>query len=380
MEHVPFNAALLKTIRTAFPDKTIDFWGEDSHIEEIKRQLGASYSVSIKWSSIMIPPRHAGFYKRFLPDLQNIKFLLDKLNSEPSSDVLVITFGNASILWTLKYYISSVNKDKKIQVVLHGDFSKLRYRASLRDHLNPLYHIGTLKTALRFACEQRIQYIVLEEAIHSAIIEVMPFLGDRFSVFDHPLPGDNKPVGVCDLTSPVQIGFLGAASERKGFIRYLQVAADVKRQMPGLADFHLVGYISEYQRNYDFDCLIDKPTTQRLNRDEYVNRLNKLHFVCLFYEREYELTASGVLLDCIEYGKPIIASRLPIFEMPARKLHDIGYLCDSDEFSRTIINIINTNDSARYEKQVQNMLRLKVTRSPETLANVYRGLIEYGHA
>jgi len=380
LEHIPFNAALLKTIRIAYPDKRINFWGEVTHIEEIKKQLGITYSATISWSTLALPQRHSGFYKRFVPDRKTIKSLLNVLNEEASGAVLVITFGNASIMWTLKYYVASVKRDKRIQVILHGDFSKLRYRTSLKNHLNPFYHIGTLKTALRFACDQRIQYIVLEKAIHDAIMEEMPFLRDRFSVFEHPVPGDDKPVGICDLRSPVQIGFLGSASERKGFKRYLQVAADVKRQLPGLVDFHLIGYISEHQKGYDFDCLNDQPNTQRLKRKEYIDRLNKLHFVCLFYDKEYELTASGVLLDCMEYGKPIIASRLPIFETLERKLHDIGYLCNADEFSSTIVNIIKNDDPKRYEKQVQNMLRAKDSRTPEALANLYRGLIDYGHA
>ncbi len=73
--------------------------------------------------------------------------------------------------------------------------------------------------------------------------------------------------------------------------------------------------------------LSEMPGTERMSRDEYINRLKNLHFVCLFYDKYYEFSASGVLMDSIAWGKPIVATRLPIFENLENLYGDIGYLC-----------------------------------------------------
>jgi len=381
LEHVPFNSSLLRIIRVAFPHERICFYAEESHSEQVRKQIGVELAASIDWENIILPPRHSSFYRRISSDFKLVKSLLNQLNTDPSHSVLVMT-GNPSLLWALKYYVSTMHKDKRIQVILHGDFSRLRYMGSRRNYFNPFYHVGTLKTALRFACHDRIQHIVLEEAVLEAIIEEMPFLQNRFSVLDHPIPGDNQPYEVSDFNLPIQFGFLGITLERKGFTKYLTVAADIKRQFPGLADFHLIGFLLDYQEKQNIPelaCLIDKPSTQLVSRDEYIQRLSKLHFVCLFYEEDYEFTASGVLLDCVEWAKPIVASQLPLFEKLNSKFGDIGYLCKADEFSHTIETIVRDIDPDRYKRQALNMLNVKKSRTPEALANKYCELVGQLH-
>ena len=106
-----------------------------------------------------------------------------------------------------------------------------------------------------------------------------------------------------------------------------------------------------------------------------VNRLKKLHYVCLFYDKYYELSASGVLMDSIACGKPIIGTKLPILKTIEQRFGDIGYLCRKNEFSKTIGSIIKKNDSGRYRRQVFNMSKVKASRTPEKLATKYLRLV-----
>ena len=116
--------------------------------------------------------------------------------------------------------------------------------------------------------------------------------------------------------------------------------------------------------------------TKEMSRNEYVNRIKNLHFVCLFYDKYYESCASGVLMDSIAWEKPIIATQLPIFRSLQKRFGDIGYLCRNNEFSETIGSIIRINDSARYKRQVVNMSQVKATRTPEALSMKYLEFVD----
>lgn len=376
MEHVPFNAALLRTMRFAYPNDIIHFYAEKYHLENVRKQISEEVAASIVWKKLVLPSRHSSFYVRLFSDFKTVKFLLKELNENPLKDVLVITV-EAPILWALKFYTGNIHKDKRVQVIIHGDFTTL-HRTPRKSILNPFYYIGSLKTALKVSGYERLQHIVLEETVRDAILKQLPFLRNSVGVLDHPIPVDNQHVGINNFDSPIQFGFLGHASEKKGFSEYLTVASEITKRFSGQAKFHFIGSISDKIRRKTHSkmaFLEETPGKEPMSRNEYVNRLKSLHFVCCFYNKYYEACASGVLMDSIAWEKPIIATQLPIFKTIQKRFGDIGYLCKNNEFRETIANIIQIGDSKRYKRQVANMSQVKTSRTPETLAMKYIELV-----
>ncbi len=173
-------------------------------------------------------------------------------------------------------------------------------------------------------------------------------------------------------------GFSDAATEPKGFSRYLEVAKEISERFPGQASFSFVGFLAESQTSDSLPNLVylqDAPTHDKLDRDEYVRRANELHFVCMFYEKEYEFAASGVLADAIEWEKPLIASQLPLFANVERKFPGSAYISERANFGQVIERILTTFDPEYYEKQLQAIRELKHSRTPAVLADTYRLLV-----
>ena len=225
-----------------------------------------------------------------------------------------------------------------------------------------------------------IQFIVLEEPIRDAVLKELPYLSTRIGVLDHPIPLDEKHIESNDFYPPIQFGFLGLATEHKGFLKYLTVASEISTRFPGIASFHVIGRSNDQYKYLSFPemtFLSTKPCTERLSRDKYIQGLKKLHYVCLFCgDRHYEFSASGVMLDSVAWGKPIIAAQLPIFKNLMNRFGDIGYLSKDDEFSETIGTILRKVDTNRYKRQVLNMHQVKKSRTPDSLAKKYRELVE----
>ncbi|MBI4687086.1 MAG: glycosyltransferase [Nitrospirae bacterium] len=297
------------------------------------------------------------------------------MNEDQKNHTLVVA-GNSSLLWALKILINSIHKDKDVQVILHGTLASLSSRKSLR--LNK--RLWDLRTALKMFNHKRIQYIVLEESIRNAVLQKLPSLRRFLSVFDHPIPLDEEAKGNSVLKPPVRFGFLGLANENKGFLTYLKVASEISTKFPGLAEFHVVGRLDNQYRDMhipEIASLHTKPSIERLSRDEYIQALRKIHFVCLFYEgRHYEFSPSGALLDGIAWEKPVIASQMPIFKSLEQKFGDIGYLCKKGEFTKTIGTLLKDMDVQRYNRQILNIRNVKRARTPEILARKYRDIVE----
>ena len=368
MEHVPFNAALLKTISLAFPNERIRFYGEQSHARFIQEQIGDSFSTGIEWNDLILPERNAKFFSRLSADFKIAKSILDQLNNDRQKDVLVIT-GVSSILWALKYYTRKDYKNKRVQVVLHGNFSTLA-RIPRREIINPLYYLGSLKLALKLPGYQRLQYIVLEESVRKKVTKILPFLDEHLYVLDHPIPIDkNLENDALDLDitkdQPIEFGYLGRATKQKGFFRYLDAAAEITNKFPGQAKFHYIGRVPDKIRQRcrsKMAFLTENPDNKRLSRSEYVDRIKRIHYVCLFYDTYYDYCASGVLMDSIAWKKPIIASKIGLFESLQNGFGDIGHLCQLNEINKTIIDILNKRDNKRYKIQMKNLGHLKTSK------------------
>ena len=300
--------------------------------------------------------------------------MLGLLGNHPQKAVLVIT-GNASIIWALKYYTQKDFKDKRVQVVIHSDFSTL-VRIPRREILNPLYYVGSLKTALRLPGYQRLQHIVLEEAVRNKVTERLPFLNGHMVVLDHPIPIEkNYETNDSDLEfkkgQPIHFGYLGRATKQKGFFRYLDAAAEITNKFPGQAKFHYIGRVPDKIRQRcrsKMAFLTENRTINRLSRSEYVDRIKRIHYVCLFYDTYYDYCASGVLMDSIAWKKPIIASKIGLFESLQNGFGDIGHLCQLNEINKTIIDILNKRDNKRYKIQMKNLGHLKTSRTPDKLS------------
>ncbi|MDQ7837660.1 MAG: glycosyltransferase [Thermodesulfobacteriota bacterium] len=370
-EHVPFNAALLETICSAYPHERVAFYGEESHLQQVRVQIGQSLSASIFWTPIVLPPRHAEFFSRLGRDFKLVAHLINATDRN-NGGLLVFTCVTPSTIFVLNFLLKFVYRQAKVQAVLHGILGSLTGWRSR----NPFIRFTDLRSALSLGSCDRIQYIILEESIKRKLLCVISFLQGSVAVLEHPIAPNERFENSIALMPPIKFGFLGASTEAKGFDRYLKVASEIKSRFPGRAEFHAYGSISDGLSKLQMSVLDVQPQQTKLGRNQYVCGLKNLHFVCFPYKKgHYELSPSGALLDAVAFGKPIVASRLPIFEALFDRYGDIGYLFDTEgEFCQIIQQIAQEADDRRYANQVINIKRLRDDRSSRFLAIKYRNI------
>jgi hypothetical protein len=234
-----------------------------------------------------------------------------------------------------------------------------------------------MKTALTLLGNKNIQYLVLEQPIHDTVLRSLPFLSGKVEALNHPISPNEAESQTNDLGEPIRFGFLGLADKPKGFPLFVQVADHVTAKYGQRVEFHAIGHLPKGGESVNgIGALATKPGSTLMSRADFIRRVVPLHFVILSHEATpYTLAASGVMLDAIAWGKPVIARRIPIFETMFERHGDIGYLFSDDgELGVIVERILLEADKARYHRQVMNLGSAKKARTPENLAASYRDI------
>jgi glycosyltransferase involved in cell wall biosynthesis len=258
-----------------------------------------------------------------------------------------------------------------MQVVLHGMSGVVGKRFR-----HPVRRFQDMKTALTLFGNHGVQYIVLEEVIRDTVVSNCPLLVGRIEALEHPISPRQAELPPIDFREPIRFGFLGLADKAKGFPVFLELANHITAKYGVRAEFHAIGHSSADSDINAIQALATKPQDTLISRADFLASVASLHFIILPHEAaSYTLTASGVLLDAIAWGKPIIARQIPIFESIFEKHGDIGYLFREDTEMKEIVGqILQAGDRSRYHRQVLNLRDARKSRAPETLARAYRNI------
>lgn len=370
--HVPFNAGLLAVIRNAFPHEQVYFLGGSEHIGELKKQMGEFLAQSIEWKEMGLLPPDLSYCSRFLGEKKIIKNLLGMF-PEGSTGPLLLTSARPATLLALKWVKRFRFKIVRAQIVLHGHLSGVVGKR----HRHPVRRFQEMRTALTFLGNSNLQYLVLEESLRNILIQHLSALSGKVEVLAHPLPPNEAVSEPKHLSTPVQFGFLGLANEAKGFPAFVKLAEHITVKFQKEAEFHAIGRLSS-EENLVFrtDALTTRPGVERLSRMDFIQEVERLHFIVLAHHGSfYNLNSSGTLLDALAWSKPLIARKIPLFENFFAEHGDIGYLFNTDGEMREIVeHILERADKEHYDQQVQNIQAARDSRSSETLALYYRNI------
>jgi glycosyltransferase involved in cell wall biosynthesis len=379
--HAPGNSVTIQTISRACPGEEVRVFAEASHLRELQRDEALRERPGISFHEMPLAPwfryrQHIVSIRRMMREFNIIR---SALRAAPRREPCLIMFLSATstAIFVAASMLRLARRSLAVQVGLHGELhSLIGWRPR-----NPLTRALDFTSALRWRHDPRLRFLVLEEPIRQELTRIAPAAAERTDVL--PLPvnlGELPLVPEPELRRPVQIGFVGQATEAKGIAAFLDTAAAFRERYPGLVEFHLVGRVMPDSDLARFAVLDSEASEQHLSRQEFLDRLARLHFVFLpFKPGYYNLSASGALLDAITWLKPIIATRLPIVSDLFARFGDIGYLCnDPEEMRAALAEVVTRLDPARYREQTVAMRRARAARMPSVLADRYRGILSDG--
>ena len=339
--HSMINRSLLEMLCKSFPGKVVCY-ASTSSMHALICGLEDKIARSRK---IYVPRGSKRIYLllRYLCSaFQNVRILL----SSKHDDILFFNFNN---VFSLKA-IDSINRrfKRRIVVCCHGE---LEYLMNSEKHSRAYKRLMIRLTNSYFGKPDResapgLSFIVLGDVL---LQNLRPLISQRlykrFSSMDHPLIG--RPANSDEATEKhdgtIRLGTVGIMNEYKGSNNLLMLAKKLSNNRD--ISLHIVGHIQcDPEPFQKVGISVPSNPKEPLSEDEFRRSVNELDYILLLYPTDtYRLIASGAILDCIRFRKPVIALRTDYFEYLFDKFGSFGILVnDIDEMAKEIKRIGKT--------------------------------------
>ncbi len=253
--------------------------------------------------------------------------------------------------------------DLHIHAVMHNMSSIAGWRS--RD---PRRRWIDMQAALRWANHPRIHLVVLEHYIAAAAAQggpSWPRIANTFKVWPHPtLAHEHMPPAAWAPGDRLRLTIPGVASRDKGFDTILALAAASPQH-----DWYVTGRLGAEYR----DAAVSIPSADgRLSRPAYLAALRRADYAVLAHQPDYDLTASGSILDCVTNGIPLIALASPAVTALSAEYGPLGYIVPDRAAAEALLHNPVLRDSTTYAGFQRSMRALHNSRTPAALAPLLR--------
>jgi hypothetical protein len=338
--HGMINRALLQML-VEQDDYRVECYTPASAEPSLRRAVG-SERVS-RWHRIFVNSgagHGAMLFRYLLSAFHNVRILL---KSRPD-DTIFYNFNNVFSL----SLIDRINRRLKRNVVVccHGE---MEYLANASKH-SRLYKRLMIKLTTDYFNRQRVPAEGLRFLVFGDVIKenLKPYLSDalyaRLRSVDHPvIVSENRfAAPSAEADGRIDVGMVGIINAYKGSDSYPSLAESL-RDVPELR-FHAVGHFQCDSKPFEAAGIeIPADPTKPLSDEEFRKSVEVLDFLLFLYPTDtYKLIASGAILDCLRFRRPVIALRTDYFDYLFRKFGAFGYLADSMEELQTLLRRAST--------------------------------------
>jgi hypothetical protein len=232
---------------------------------------------------------------------------------------------------------------------------------------------------MSFGNTHRLRYVVLGPRIEERLKQYVPRVSRYVSSIDLPyfFSDDVSPEPFVD--NAIRFGSYGVGSFEKGTDIFFSLAEEVQSAKTTYKPtFTLIGFLLDPRLKDVPHTSVNIPSLDvPLDQESYEKYSRSIDYA-LFFNRpnDYELRASGAILDAFSFLKPIIALKSPLSEYYFKKMGDIGYLCENrNAMKDTVLDILETMPTDRYRQQQENILTQRVQFSPAGVSVKFRSLL-----
>jgi hypothetical protein len=369
--HLQFNEAYARLVRAAFPGHPVVFYARAAHVENLAARISDLNGIDLRSCPPFVVPfglsRHspaAGRWaaQRTIGDIQ-------KLLAGHSPLMVAILGVDANLYATLRRVWR--RKDILLHLILHsqlGDSVLWRSR-------NPIVRAFDFVNAIDKPLPSPIRLVALELGVKDAIAGISSKPLSAIVTLEHPILQSEWCPAAARADAALRIGFLGHSSRTKGFHLFAEMARKYRRpEKP----FEAIGMWAPNTETIDLSGLDRLPERGGLPRPAYLNAMAHVDLVCLpLAGRAYDFIASGSVSDAIAGLKPLVALRTRTLEAIWQRYGPIGYLAGSEDELDAYVGAMSKTILQR-EQQIwtPNLIRLRHSRLPASLAKHYRSLIE----
>ena len=375
--HVSFNRAFLAIVRAAFPDARITFacspgYRTDLGEMQVGQDGGAHWIEAAAWPH---PDHSAGeFWRR----TRWLIGLLGRARERGITPTHLIVLGSSGPLLLATFVAKALRLPRRCKTftVMHGAneiFQGWQPR-------NPLARLFSFRTAFELLPAIGIKVIALEMSIAQELRNSFPKQASAIRCIPHgydetEFPPESPPSA---NGGPLRILFLGQATPHKGFAEFVRLAELARTSGKVQMEFRAAGAVRKDTQDIDQSALARRAGDRPLERSELLAELSAADLVFAWQSEYYELSPSGVLLDCIGAGVPMVGRRSQAIVALEAKYGPCGLFADDIESVFSALALLD--DFANRHRQTSiwrsSLLKARTDRSAQVLGVVARRELE----
>lgn len=338
--HLQINTCILKMLSDLYPGEVVYYSSGSSrtNVIDLCKELS---DIPYHHLTVIDPHNNiAAVLRAFFSAFQNVRMLL----SSNSDDLLFYNYDNVFSL----HLINTINRflKRKIIIVCHGELELLLPEIKGGIFAKMMSRVLKAFFSEDNRIDERITFCVLGKSILHNVRKILPSTAScHFSFFDHPyIYKDSKSKK--KKGDVLNVGMVGTFSDEKGAADFVWLV----QQLHGHKNicFSVTGTVTS--RLEELKSLgVSLPSNQGkglVPRKEFADRLKELDYLLFLYPSDsYKLTASGAIMDAIEWGIPILAIKNDYFCNIFESYGTFGHLVNNKyEIKDLILSFLNKKD------------------------------------
>jgi hypothetical protein len=243
-----------------------------------------------------------------------------------------------------------------------------------------LLRLFTFRTAIKLLPAMGIKVIALELFIAQKLRDCFPRQAGAILCIPHGYDEtETIPASPSYANSgSLRILFLGQATPHKGFAEFVRLAELARASGNAQMEFRAAGAVRQDTRDIDQSALSRHAGNLPLERRELLAELSKADLVFTWHSEYYELTPSGMLMDCIGLVVPMVGRRSRAIAALEAEYGDCGLFAnDIESLLSALAQLADLATRRRHTSTWKgNLLKARTDRSARALGVVARRELE----
>lgn len=341
-EHEIIDASVIMMLSSIFSTVEVKFLNKRSTIiENIVRS-------HVTVNNVRFVPYKNDIRKGALHDLKAALLESWTILKGSHSSLYISTFNNM-FCCHLNNFISRLTR-KKVMLICHSEVNVVtKGNSKIRGMWASLINRFYTKSLLG----RNVKLVVLGDHILRELPKyIEPSRMKHFYSIDHPYFRDGDTLGTHQLDkSNIKIGVIGGVSKDSahGYNHILHFAETLSSN--AVFKIYLVSFIAkDIMDTFPNNIVIVNRTGGYLPRKKYEDAIEKMDYILLPYSSsEYNLIASGAVLEAIVRNKPVIMYTNNYFRYLTGKFGDFGYFVEEE---KALVNCLT--DDSNYLRLINN--------------------------
>jgi hypothetical protein len=295
-------------------------------------------------------------FRKFLTVFKNLYHLI-KNEQTQNIDILFLSVNEYELVSI--FFLQKIFPKANFTAIIHGNLSQIKQKTGR----NPYHRFFNYYHAIKRLKHPKIELVVLEHWVRNNLVKEYPELTTNVVVWPHPIDQVIQSKKTFDIKN-VKIGIAGILSPSKNIESVIELEKIISEDNK-IKDNMSVEYCMYMPKEHEEKLPKELPIKLQddwLKNEQIEDFYKNIDFVIWFHgvDKYYQFSASGILLDAIKFGKPLIALSCEALTSVEK---EFGQVSLNAETPKKVAQLLTTLTKTSYAQLKANLHTAQKARS-----------------